>query len=333
MIHAPSDGTPVLVPGWLVRLAAIGWRVLVTVAVVALIGYAIIFLSIVTGAILVGFVVTATAYPLVRRLRDRGWPRARAAGAVSVLALLLVVAAILLIVFALVPFVVELLRLIREGVTELTTTSREPWAPTVAARGGRPCGRRLPDLAAHGRPGAGRAHRRIRHGPDPWRVPDLLPPRGWRSRLGERHEEHRRLARPRADRPRRRRAGAGRRLPARHDRDGDDRRPDELAVPRRSSACRWPGRSASSCSSAGSFPTSAASSRRPSSPWSRSRPSARPRRSCCSCSWSSSTISRAGSSRRGRTAPAPGSLRRSPWSRSRSARHSSARSDSSRPCP
>lgn len=115
-----DSGHRVLVPGWLDRLAAIGWRVLVTVALLAVVGGMIVFLSTMTGAILVGLVVTATAYPLVQRLRDRGWPRARAAGAASVLALMLVVIAILLIVFALVPVVVELLRHVHDGITELT---------------------------------------------------------------------------------------------------------------------------------------------------------------------------------------------------------------------
>src|SRR5262245_38484948 len=90
-VIAPREGSRPLVPGWLDRLAAIGWRVLVTVALLAVIGWTIVFLQTATGAVLVGFVATATAYPLVRRLRDRGWPRARAAGAVSVLALVLVV--------------------------------------------------------------------------------------------------------------------------------------------------------------------------------------------------------------------------------------------------
>ena len=81
-----------LVPGWLARLSAIAWRILVAVALVVLGGLAPIELSIVTGAILVALIVTAVVYPLVQQLRDRGWPRARAAGAVSVLALVVVVA-------------------------------------------------------------------------------------------------------------------------------------------------------------------------------------------------------------------------------------------------
>jgi predicted PurR-regulated permease PerM len=121
VIDASDDGDEDLVPGWLDRIAAIGWRVLVTVALLVVIAGIIINLATMTGAILVGLVVTATVYPLVRRLRDRGWPRARAAGAVSMLALVVVVVAILVIVFVLVPFVVELLQSVHDGVAALTS--------------------------------------------------------------------------------------------------------------------------------------------------------------------------------------------------------------------
>lgn len=115
------DGTATaLVPGWLARLAAIGWRILAAVAIAVIGGLVLIKLSTVTGAILVGLVVTAVVYPLVQRLRDRGWPRGRAAGAVSVLALLVVLAAILLIALAFIPYIADVLRFVSDGVTRLS---------------------------------------------------------------------------------------------------------------------------------------------------------------------------------------------------------------------
>jgi predicted PurR-regulated permease PerM len=120
---APPDTAGAgLVPGWLLRLAAIGWRVLVTVALIAVVGY-IAFepLSIVTGAILVALIVTATVYPLVQRLRvERNWSRGRAAAAISVLALLVVVVTIILIALAFIPYIADVLRLAQSGVTDLT---------------------------------------------------------------------------------------------------------------------------------------------------------------------------------------------------------------------
>lgn len=123
-----------LVPGWLARLSAIGWRVLVAVAVLVLAGLAAIQLSIVTGAILVALIVGAVVYPLVQQLRDRGWPRARAAGAVSVLALLAVVLTILLIVVAFVPYVADLIRFVNQGVTRLSDELVSIGAPDPVIR-------------------------------------------------------------------------------------------------------------------------------------------------------------------------------------------------------
>ena len=105
-----------LVPGWLARLAAIGWRVLATVALIVLIGAAALYLTTVTGSILVALVVTATVYPLVEQLRERGWSRARAAGVASLLALVAVLVTIVLIALAFVPYIADVLRALNAGI-------------------------------------------------------------------------------------------------------------------------------------------------------------------------------------------------------------------------
>ena len=119
-----------LVPGWLDRLAAIGWRVLVVIALalvfVALAGY----LSMVTGAILVGVTVAAMVYPIVVRLQvRRGWPRARAAVAASFLAVLIVVIALLVIIAAFIPSIVAIIQANQKGVDALTRFLTERGAP------------------------------------------------------------------------------------------------------------------------------------------------------------------------------------------------------------
>ena len=72
-----------LVPGWLVRLAAIGWRVLVTLALgVVLFGIAG-QLATVVASIILALILAATLAPYVAERRARGWGRSKAAGVVS----------------------------------------------------------------------------------------------------------------------------------------------------------------------------------------------------------------------------------------------------------
>ena len=123
-----------LVPGWLARLAAIGWRVLAVVALIVLIGAAALYLTTVTGSILVALVVTATVYPLVQQLRDRGWSRARAAGVASLLALIAVLVTIVLIALAFVPYIADVLRALNAGIDTVTQRLTELGAPEPVLR-------------------------------------------------------------------------------------------------------------------------------------------------------------------------------------------------------
>ena len=82
----PTPVTPgTQVPSWLNRLAAIGWRVLVTVAFGLVILYLALYLSTVTMSILFGVIAVATLGPVQARLLARGWGRAKAsAGALLI---------------------------------------------------------------------------------------------------------------------------------------------------------------------------------------------------------------------------------------------------------
>jgi putative heme transporter len=120
-----------IVPSWLDRLAAIGWRVLVTLALLLVIGRVAIFLSTVTGAILVGLLIAALVYPVVIRLRtERGWPRGRAAAAASFLAVGLVLLALAAIVVAFIPAIVDILQRNKDGLATLSAKLSELGAPT-----------------------------------------------------------------------------------------------------------------------------------------------------------------------------------------------------------
>jgi predicted PurR-regulated permease PerM len=120
------------VPGWLNRLAAIGWRVLVTLALLIVFANVAIFLSTVTGAIVVGLTVAAMVYPVVQRLQvRRGWPRARAAAAASLLAVIIVVLVLFVIIVAFIPSIAALIDANRAGVVALSARLVEIGAPPV----------------------------------------------------------------------------------------------------------------------------------------------------------------------------------------------------------
>src|SRR5947207_13560978 len=100
-----------LVPAWLQRLAAIGWRVLATLLVGAVFAAVGIYLSTVTAAILVGVIAVATFGPIDQYLRTRrGWPRGPAAAITSVLAPGAVLLTLFLVRVALVPCTIHLPR-------------------------------------------------------------------------------------------------------------------------------------------------------------------------------------------------------------------------------
>ena len=98
-----------LVPSWLRRLAAIGWRVLATIALAVIMVWLAVELATVTAAILIALIVGATFAPYANGLRRRGWDRTKAAAAVSLAALGVVVATLLVLLFAFVPYISEVL--------------------------------------------------------------------------------------------------------------------------------------------------------------------------------------------------------------------------------
>ncbi len=113
---APDPTEDPLVPGWLVRLAAIGWRVLVTLALgVVLFGIAV-QLATVVWSIILALILAATLAPFVSERRARGASRAKAAGIVSLGAVLVFGAAIAAIVIVLVPSVSAIVTAFDSGI-------------------------------------------------------------------------------------------------------------------------------------------------------------------------------------------------------------------------
>ena len=108
-----------LVPGWLVRLAAIGWRLLATI----LLGLVLLFIALelgtVTASILIAAIVAATFAPYILALRNRGWSRIKAAAAVFLGAALVIVTTFVIIGLAFFPYVAQFLDALSTGLATL----------------------------------------------------------------------------------------------------------------------------------------------------------------------------------------------------------------------
>jgi predicted PurR-regulated permease PerM len=118
---APPTGDE-LVPGWLQRLAAIGWRLLAAI-ILGLVLLAIVAqLWVVTASILVAAIIAATFAPYVLDLRQRGWSRVKAAAAVFLGAAFVIVATLILIAIAFIPYVQPVLDAISAGVAKSQAT-------------------------------------------------------------------------------------------------------------------------------------------------------------------------------------------------------------------
>jgi putative heme transporter len=132
-VTEPAEGSDRQIPSWLNRLAAIGWRVLVTVALGLVVLYLALLLSTVTFSILFGVIAVATLSPLQARLLARGWGRAKASAGALLIAVFVVVVALALVLFALVPSLVDLVRNAQAGVAKLDADMAAGGVPSQVA--------------------------------------------------------------------------------------------------------------------------------------------------------------------------------------------------------
>ena len=110
---------PRLVPGWLERLAAVGWRLLAAFALAVVVIWIALLLSTVTASILVAAIIAATFAPFVLALRNRGWSRIKAAAVVFLGAMAVIIATIALIAVAFVPSIAESITTLQAGIVAL----------------------------------------------------------------------------------------------------------------------------------------------------------------------------------------------------------------------
>ena len=105
-----------VVPVWLANLAALGWRVLASVALAAVVLYAAFVLGAVTASVVIAVIVAAAFTPTFLGFRARGWSKMRAALAVTLGVVGGVVLVLVIIILAFVPVVVDLLAAITAGI-------------------------------------------------------------------------------------------------------------------------------------------------------------------------------------------------------------------------
>ena len=108
-----------LTPSWLDHLAALGWRVLVTVALGVVVLWLATVLGTVTISVLVAGIIAATFAPIAGWLRGRGWSRTKTAAAVTLGAILSITAVIVLIAVAFIPFIPEVIAAIQAAVVKV----------------------------------------------------------------------------------------------------------------------------------------------------------------------------------------------------------------------
>jgi putative heme transporter len=114
---AAEDGA--IVPLWFDRLAANGWRVLVSVAFGLVIASVAIALSTVTASLLVALIAAAALAPTVRGLRARGISPTPAAAIACVAGLAVLIVAIVVMAIAIGPYAKDVVVAIEDGISDV----------------------------------------------------------------------------------------------------------------------------------------------------------------------------------------------------------------------
>jgi len=120
---AAAGSRPALVPVWLENLAAFGWRIIAIVGLAVVIVWIALVLISVTASLVLSAVLAAAAAPLVIRLRERGWPRVRAALAAWAAIGLVILGGLAFAVIAFVPAIADVLRGLQAGLDALKSGS------------------------------------------------------------------------------------------------------------------------------------------------------------------------------------------------------------------
>jgi len=114
-----NQPTRAMAPEWLSWLGGVGWRLLATIGLGFVIAWLLVTLSTTTISVLVAGIVAATFAPYVMALRARGWGRAKAAGVVSLGAVLIISGIVIVIILAFVPQIITMVTGLQTGLDKL----------------------------------------------------------------------------------------------------------------------------------------------------------------------------------------------------------------------
>jgi predicted PurR-regulated permease PerM len=123
-----------LVPPWLQKLAAVGWRLLAIVALGLVLVAIALELGSATAATLVALVLAAALAPTARRLRARGMSRTAAAAVTCVVGGALIVGAAIIVLVALAPDAVAIVNAVTSGLEDVREQLVALGAPDLALR-------------------------------------------------------------------------------------------------------------------------------------------------------------------------------------------------------
>lgn len=115
-VSSHGDGSPSPVPSWLANAAALGWRLLVVVALVVVSTWAARELWVVTATIVLSVIVSAVLAPSVLRMRARGRSRNGSALIVWGVAMLCGAALLVVLLLAFAPHLANLVADLQQGV-------------------------------------------------------------------------------------------------------------------------------------------------------------------------------------------------------------------------
>jgi predicted PurR-regulated permease PerM len=130
-VHAMVEDA--VVPGWLARLAAVGWRLLASVALGLVLFAIAVELSTVTVSIIVALIAAAVLAPTVRGLRARGASKTVAAGLACLVAAAILAIAIVLLAVALIPSIREIVDAVAAGIDDIRDELAALGAPAVVS--------------------------------------------------------------------------------------------------------------------------------------------------------------------------------------------------------
>ncbi len=118
------------VPAWLENLAALGWRVLVVVALVVVLAYLGSLIWNVVAAVGLAIVVAIVMAPFVIKMRDGGRSRSSAALVAWLVAMGVGLGLLILVVVALLPYALEILQGLQAGQSEVEAFVADLQLPT-----------------------------------------------------------------------------------------------------------------------------------------------------------------------------------------------------------